>query len=474
MKLYKLLKGIKCRVLGLLNIDVKSLHIKDVNVKNGGMYFCIKGTNVDGLAYVQSAISLGACVIVAERELSGFYGVTQVLVKDVRKTMSLIAKNFYGNPAENLKLIGVTGTNGKTTTTYMISRMLDNLGYSSAIIGTNGVVYNGKIIETGMTTPDPIELYKILRLLADDGVQYVCMEVSAHSIYLKKIEGLFFEIVIFSNLTEDHLDFFVTMENYYDAKRKLFSKKYASKALINIDDSYGELLYSGINLTKQAYSIHNDTEYFAKDLGVKNFVQEIEFNGRVLKSKFLGRFNIYNLLSALSCLDMLNIKVKDIQKLINNLAFIPGRFNSVVIKEKLFIIDYAHTPDGLKNVLSLCRQIAMGAKLISLFGCGGNRETQKRAKMGEISTKIADFTIITSDNPRFEDRLKIAKDIESGVAGENYKIILDRTDAICFTDKISKKGDVILIAGKGSENYIDELGEKKYYSDFDELEKIRK
>ena len=209
-------------------------------------------------------------------------------------------------------------------------------------------------------------------------------------------------------------------------------------------------------------------------MGVENFEQVFEFQGKVLKSKFLGRFNIYNLLSAIACVDMLNLKMRNIQEVIDSIKFISGRFNTIVIKEKLFIVDYAHTPDGLENVLKLCKSILKNGKLFCLFGCGGNREMQKRPKMAEISSKYANFTIITTDNPRFEDRSKIAKDIESGMKNDNYKILLNRSEAIEFADKISNEGDIILIAGKGAENFIDEQGEKMYYSDFDELEKIRK
>lgn len=474
MKLFKLLKGIKSRVLGRVNIEIKSLHFKDYEVEKGGLYFCINGTKEDGSSYAYSAVKNGAVVVVLEKELSGFAGVVQIIVKDVRKTMSLMARNFYGEPDRDLKLIGVTGTNGKTTTTHMISDLLKNLGYSSAVIGTNGVFFNDKIIETGMTTPDPIELYRILKTLSGQGVQYVCMEVSAHALQLKKIEGLIFEVVIFSNLTEDHLDFFDNMNSYFEAKKKLFSKKFAKTALINIDDEYGKILNEGIKLEKKTYSIYNNSDYPAKDLGVENFEQLFEFQGKVLKSKFLGEFNIYNLLSAIACVDMLNLKIRNIQKMIDDINFVSGRFNSIVIKEKLFIVDYAHTPDGLENVLRLCKSILKNGKLFCLFGCGGDRETQKRPKMAEISSKYANFTIITTDNPRFESRLSIAHDIESGMKNDNYKIILDRSEAIEFADKISNEGDIILIAGKGAENYIDEQGEKKYYRDFDELEKIRK
>ena len=473
MKLFKLLKGIKCRVFGSMLIEIKGLYHNDKEVCDGGMFFCLNGTNSRGLNYASSAVESGAVVVVSEREIQGLHNVTQVLVKNVRKAMSLISKNFYENPAKNLKLIGVTGTNGKTSTTYMISSMLESLGFSSAIIGTNGVVYKGKRIETGMTTPDPIELQKILYNLAKDGVMYVCMEVSAHSIFYNKIEGLMFDAVIFSNLTEDHLDFFGSMEEYFQAKRKLFSKKYAKTAIINVDDEYGRRLVESINMSTKTYSIYSKSDYRSINLGVKSFRQQIKLVGQKIDSGLLGEFNIYNLTSAVACLSVLEIEIQNLQKLISEIKEIPGRFNTRVIKQKLFIIDYAHTPDGLENVLKLCKTLVSDKKIICVFGCGGNREAQKRSKMGEISSKYADFTIITTDNPRFEEKHKIAKDIEAGIKNRDYKIVLDRAEAIKFANIISNEGDVILIAGKGSENYIDEKGEKKYYSDYDEIEKLR-
>lgn len=474
MKLFRLLKGIKCRVLGSQLVDVEGLCFNDKQAQKNHLYFCIRGIKDDGADYVLSAVARGVVAVVSEKEFVGLKGVVQILVKDVRKTMSLIAKNFYENPAMKLKLVGVTGTNGKTTTTYMISGLLNDLGVKSAIIGTNGVVFEGKVVETGMTTPDPIELYKILRRLADLGVQVVCMEVSAHAIYLRKIDGLIFDIVIFSNLTEDHLDYFETMERYFDAKKKLFSKRYAEKALINIDDVYGKRLFESINLNKKSYSICREADYISKNLGIENFVQKMVFQNKILFIKFLGEFNIYNLLSAISCVMELGFSFKNIQNTLDKLEFVPGRFNLMVIKQKLFIIDYAHTPDGLENVLKLCKGLLTGGKLINVFGCGGDRETQKRPKMGEISSKYANFTIITSDNPRFESREKIANEIAQGVCGDSFKIILDRIEAIVFADSITKEGDVILIAGKGCEDYIDELGVKKRYSDFEQVQKLRK
>lgn len=475
MKLFELLKGVKCRIFGSSLIEVDGLFHFDKDIKGKGLFFCLNGTNTQGEEYVLSAINRGAVAIVSEKEIKGLHKITQILVKNVRKAMSLIAINYYNNPAKDLKLIGITGTNGKTSTTYILMNMLNYLGYPTAIIGTNGVIYNNKKIETEMTTPDPIELQRILYKLKNDNIKFVCMEVSAHSVYYYKTEGLKFEIMIFSNLTEDHLDFFKTMDEYYKAKKRIFSPKYTKCALINIDDYYGKNLFDSINMPKKTYAIKNKADYSAVNLGIKDFNQEILIQDNIIKTKLLGEFNIYNLISSIACLKILNIGITNLQNLILSISEIPGRFNCRVVNNKLFVIDYAHTPDGLENVLKLCKSIVdKEKKLICVFGCGGNRETQKRSKMGEISSNFADFTIITSDNPRYEDELMIAKDIESGFKNNRFKIILDRKDAIKCADKISDVGDIILIAGKGSEGYIDKMGVKRKYSDYEEVEKLRK
>lgn len=472
MKLYSLLKNIKCRVFGSELVDISGLYHNDKEVKNGGLFFCINGKNFNGEDFVKNAVDNGAVAVVLENEEKGLRGITQVLVKNVRRAMSLIACNFYGNPSKNLKMIGVTGTNGKTTTTHMISGLIEAYGKKCAIIGTNGVVVGKQVFDIEMTTPDPIELQRILRDLFQKDIEYVCMEVSAHACYLNKLDGIHFELMIFTNLTEDHLDYFETMENYYLAKQKIFNLYHTKQALINIDDDYGLRLAGCIKIPFFTYSIHRKSNFMATEIKFENLKQMFYFNNLKFSSKFLGEFNVYNLLSSISCLKILNFWDETISEKVANLKQVAGRFNTIIINGKLFVIDYAHTPDGLENVLKLSNSIKGNGKLYCIFGCGGNRETQKRAKMGEISSKYADFTVITSDNPRFESREKIANDIKNGLVNNNYKIILDRAEAIKFANEIAVAGDVILIAGKGAENYIDENGEKKFYSDFDEVEKL--
>ena len=475
MKLFSLLKNVSCRIVGNSVVEISGLYHKDTEVKEGGMFFCLRGTRVDGIDFVHSAIKNGAVAIVTEQEIQNLSGVTQVVVRSARESMSLIACKFFGEPAKKLKLIGVTGTNGKTTITNMISSVLEYAGFKVAIVGTNGVFIKGVKYDSGMTTPDPIELQKYFSIMIKQKIEYVCMEVSAHAIDLHKIDGCLFNCVVFTNLTEDHLDYFKTMKNYFETKAKLFSRKYTNFGVINIDDECGEELAKRINFPFVTYSINSDADYVASNIRCVGGGQEFYLNSlQIIKLVMAGKFNVSNALASIAVLKNVGLSDEVIFNGLKTMPSVEGRFNSFVIKNRHVVVDYAHTPDGLKNILKACRDMAEGKKVISVFGCGGNRETQKRSKMGEISSKYADFTIITSDNPRFEKREDIAREIEKGVVGKDYLIELDRSSAIRLAFKKSDAGDVIVVAGKGAEDYIDENGVKIPYSDLAEIEKIRR
>lgn len=473
MKLFYLIKGLKCRVNGNLNLDIKSLCHKDSDVKNNSLFFCLNGRHYKGDEFTLNAIKNGATAIVVEKELIGV-SVTQIIVKDTRVAMSLMAARFFGSPAKKLKIIGVTGTNGKTTITHVLADVFSMLGKNVAIVGTNGIVFSGKKYDLGMTTPDPIDMHKYFFEMLKKNVEYVFMEVSAHALDLKKVEGIVFDAMIFTNLTEDHLDYFETMQNYFEAKKKAFLSNRTKLAIVNVDDDYGRELVYRIKTPQITYSICRESDVKASGIvldGVRQkfFVEDVSFD-----SALIGEFNISNILSVIALLKHYGYDLNKVSQLINKVSVVDGRFNTIMINERLFIVDYAHTPDGLMNVLKLCRKLKKEtSKLICVFGCGGDRETQKRAIMGEISSKIADFSIITSDNPRFEDKFKIARDIESGIINQNYEVVIDRKDAIKRAYEISLSGDIVLVAGKGCENYIDENGIKTPYSDMEEIKKQR-
>lgn len=475
MKLYYLLKNINCRVVGNTILDIKGLYHKDTEVKENGLFFSLRGTRVDGNAYVLSAIKNGAVAIVTEQEIQNLSGITQIIVRDARETMSLIACKFFGNPASKLKIIGVTGTNGKTTVTSMISHVINSTGKKCSLIGTNGVVINGVKYDTGMTTPDPIELQQYFAQMVKQKQDYVCMEVSAHAIEFHKIDGFMFEAVVFTNLSEDHLDYFKSMKRYFDTKCRLFTKKYTNFAVINIDNSYGIELAKRININYVAYSISNKADYVASDITLVGAGQKFKVNKSFeINLNFAGDFNVSNALSAIATLNYLGFDDATIAFGLASMKAVDGRFNTYIVNGKLVIIDYAHTPDGLENILVTAKKIAGSNRLISVFGCGGNRDSQKRPIMGDISSRFADFTIITSDNPRFEKRETIAKEIEKGIKSKNYMIELDRTIAIKKAISMANEGDVVVLAGKGSEPYIDENGVKIPYSDMAEIEKLRR
>ena len=474
MKLYSLLKNINCRVFGTTVLDIKGIYHNDTEVKSNGLFFCLRGTRVDGREFVLSAVKNGAVAIVTEQEIPNLSNVTQIVVKNARETMSLIACKFFGNPAEKLKIIGVTGTNGKTTITNMLASILKNFGKKCAVVGTNGIFINNNHYDTGLTTPDPIDLQRYFSIMVKNKIEYVCMEVSAHAVALNKVDGFRFSQVIFTNLTEDHLDYFKTMENYFLAKSKLFSKKYTNIAILNLDDEYGVRLSKCINLSYFGYAINNQSDLRAENIKINDFGQNFDLDGKDVRINFLGRFNVYNSLATILCLEKLGFSRDEVISKIKFINQVEGRFNPYFIDEKIIVIDYAHTPDGLENALKTCRDLSKNSKVISVFGCGGNRDKEKRKIMGEISSNLADYTIITSDNPRFESRENIAREIEKGFTNKNYKIVLDRKLAIKEAIEFAEKGDIILISGKGSENYIEEAGVKIPYSDKAEIEKYRR
>ena len=473
MKLFRLLKNYKCRLVGNMSVEIAGLYHKDTEVQNGGLFFCLRGTNVDGTDYVKSAINNGAVAIVTEHEIQKLPGITQVIVKNVRETMSVLACEFYGNPAKKMKIIGVTGTNGKTTISTMIANVLEFSGKKVGLIGTNGIFISGKKYNAFMTTPDPIILQYYFAKMAKARCEYVCMEVSAHALDQDRVNGFKFDLAIFTNLSEDHLDYFKTMEKYLESKAKLFLPQRSKYALINIDDLAGRFLTECINIPFKTYSINEKSSYFASEIKEFETSQEFCFNNHEwFLINMMGRFNVSNALAAISALRHFGIEIHSIKQAFEKMEPVEGRFNLKVIDRVKVVVDYAHTPDGLENLLNATRQFAKKNKVVVVFGCGGNREVQKRPKMGEIATRLADFVIITSDNPRFEKREDIAKDIEKGIESSNYLIELDRGSAIKKAVQMCEAGDVVVLAGKGSENYIDENGEKLPYSDFDEIEKL--
>lgn len=475
MKLKKLIKGLSVvELIGNDDLEIKDVVCDSKAVTSGGLFICIKGGNFDGHLYVRQAEQYGAVCVVVEKMVDT--SLTQVIVKDTRKAMSIIASNLYERPEKDLNLIGVTGTNGKTTTSHLIGSILNNYGINCGIIGTLGTFYNQEYVNPSLTTPDPLVLFKLFREMVDSGVKAVVMEVSAHASYLSKLEGLEFEVGVFTNLTQDHLDFFGNMQAYKEAKFNFFRNNKVKYAVINSDDSLG--LELGKIVKKPVYyGMDNPADVFAIDLEFTDekthFIINLFDNIYMTKINLKGRFNVYNALACATTCALLNVPTKKIIEGLSIAGQVSGRLQTIYNDKFSVVVDYAHTPDGLEKCLTAVKEGCKG-RVICVFGCGGNRDAEKREIMGEVSGKIADFTILTTDNPRYEEPMDIIWQIEKGVLKntKNYLLIQDRKEAIEYAICMAKKKDVILIAGKGSEQYQEVLGIKKPYNDKDTVEEI--
>lgn len=477
MKVRELIKNLNVqKIIGNIDVEVTALFNDSRNIQNKSMYFAITGLNTDGHSFAYYAASKGAVCIVCEHEVP--VTITQIVVENSRAAMGQIASAFYGNPSEKLKMIGITGTNGKTTITYIIKSIAEAANLSVGVIGTSGCYIKENFIPTNLTTPDPIELNRLLSLMVKEKIDIVAMEVSAHALALNKIEGIKFEVGIFSNLTQDHLDYFQNMNNYKAAKKSFFDAKYCKYALVNTDDECGMEIYSDKKIKTYSYAIDNPSEMFAinmvyTDKGIK-YTANIIDNIISIESSLYGRFNVYNTLAAAGACYLIGIDILSIHKGINNLKEINGRFNVIDSKRGYkIIVDYAHTPDGIKNVLTCAKELCDN-KLICVFGCGGNRDKTKRVIMGSIASEIADFCVITSDNPRFEDPMEIIYEIEKGVKKNcsSFISIENRKKAITYALMTAQKGDIVAILGKGGELYQEITGVKYPYNDYETVNNI--
>ena len=474
MELKKVLAGLEgLKAKGTLDIDIKGIESNSKNIKPGYMFFAIKGFNTDGHDYINNAIEAGANVIMVQegcdlKSIKLKPDTTLVMYKDTREALAKCSCNYYGNPSMKFKLIGVTGTKGKTTTTFMIKEILEKAGHKVGLIGTIATYLNGKMLfESNRTTPESIELQKIFAQMVDEGVEYVVMEVSSQSLKLHRVDGCNFDIVLFTNFSEDHIspNEHLDMKDYFESKLKLFEM--CDNGIINVDDKYVAKipkLFPNNNI--MTYGIDNYCDVLAKDITITNsyvdFRVKISDRNERVKVDIPGRFSVYNALAAICVAKKLGIPS---DKVIEALAEIkvPGRSEMVPNKKEIpIMIDYAHSPESLQNILSAVKSYTRG-KVISVFGCGGDRDKGKRPIMGEISGRIADFTIITSDNPRTEDPEAIVKDIEEGIKKTKgkYKVVVDRITAIKEAIDMATKLDIIVLAGKGHEPY-QEINGKKY------------
>ena len=452
------------------DLDIANLRCKLGEDLEGALFFCLHDEKGQGIIEAIQAKQKGAFAIVSEKQLE--LDIPQIIVPNVRKAMATMASAFYDNAVQDLKVVGITGTNGKTTTTYIIKNILEKAGHSVGLIGTNCNMIKNEVLATSLTTPDPIELHELFYKMREAGCDYVVMEVSAHALYFDKLEGVQFEVGIFTNLSRDHLDFFENFDNYASAKFKLFNPLFTKCAIINSDDEYGRQFAKDTKIERLlTYGTDNPADCFAVDLKLNMQGSSFFINlcDQVEEMRFTipGRYNVMNSLAAAACTYALCVSMEHIKAGLGDMKGVDGRYNVYHSPHGFdVVVDYAHTPDGLENILKSVRDITRG-RIINVFGCGGNRDKTKRPIMGEISGAIANYTIITSDNPRMEDPNTIISEIEKGISNitHNYCKLENRKLAIEYALSIAQKGDTILVLGKGAENYQDIQGTKYHFCD---------
>lgn len=480
MELKEILKAITIKtILGDAGKDITGIEIDSRNVKAGNLFVAVKGTQTDGHAYIAKAVGNGASAVVCENlPDSPDSNVTYVQVADTEEAVGKLATHFFGDPTSKLDLIGVTGTNGKTTIATLLYNMFRKFGYKVGLISTVCNYIDGEAIPTDHTTPDPITLNKLLGRMADEGCKYAFMEVSSHSIAQKRIGGLRFAGGIFTNITRDHLDYHKTFENYLKAKKAFFDGlPKTAFALTNADDRNGMVMVQNTKAKVYSYSLRTLCDFKGKVLedGFDGMLMDI--NNREVNMQFIGRFNASNLLAVYGAACILGKKPEDVLLLLSTLHPVSGRFDALRSpKGYTAIVDYAHTPDALINVLDTIHEVLRGrGKVITVVGAGGNRDKGKRPLMAKESARRSDKVIITSDNPRFEEPQDIINDMLAGLDKDDSRKVLsiaDRKEAIRTACMLSEPGDVILIAGKGHENYQEIKGVKHHFDDKEVLKDI--
>ena len=464
------------------DFDVTGLTYDSRKVKPGNVFFAIRGLKDDGSKYIQDALSKGASAVIVETTAGKEEEERVISTPRIRKAMALMSKVLYGDPSSRLGLIGITGTNGKTTTAYLTRSIFEHAGIPCGLIGTINYEYGSVKGGASLTTPDSVELNMLIRDMADAGMKYCAMEVSSIATVMDRVYGLDFRTALFTNLTSEHLDFHGNMNEYFKAKKILFDGlSPGSFAISNLDDQYGEAITSDTEADRFFYSVESSSDLKPENINIS--VSGIRFDLRYkgdsqnIKSGLTGRFNIYNILASASIALKAGIDLKTISDAVNSFESVRGRFNRIDLPNSAAaVVDYSHTSDSLKNAIEAARELVelskSGGRVITIFGCGGNKDKTKRPVMGRLAVKFSDHAIITSDNPRYEDPYVIIDEIVSGTNGNtNYEIIEDREDAIKRGIELSKPGDIVLICGKGHEDYQEVNGVKKH---FDDLEMVSK
>ena len=456
------------------DIEISGITNDSRRIREGDLFVAIKGFTDDGHKFIKNALKGGASAVICENIPDNVKGKSSfILVKSPRESMAKAADIIYGRPSEKMNITGVTGTNGKTSTTYLLNGIYDYLGEKSGIIGTMGVLIEGKKIKVDNTTPESFDIQHYLAMMLEKGITHCCMEVSSHALELNRIDEVHIDVGIFTNVTRDHLDFHDTMENYYQAKKKLFHLTKVNN-IINVDDPYGHRLYNELiqeGVKAISIGVENDADIKASNLKTTMKGTSFDLNVEGMEKKAHvntpGTFSVLNSLGALGAAYALGINIDDIIEALEEIKGVTGRFEILPNKlECIIILDFAHTPDGLLKVMDTINEFAEGRKIV-MFGAGGERDLSRRAPMGEIAGRYCDLSILTSDNPRFEDPYEICMEIAEGVKKYKgqYKIIIERDKAIYYAIDKSQKNDVILLAGKSTEPYQDMGYEKVPYDE---------
>ncbi len=462
MKLKELFSNIYgVNIIGNVNEEIRGITHFSKKVEPGYLFAALKGQKTDGNEYIMEAVDKGAKAILSEKNAPSNFPITWIQVYEPRRVLALISSKFYGFPSKKIDVIGITGTNGKTSITYILENIFLKANFSVGVIGSINYRYSGKEFSASLTTPEAPDLQRILKEMKDNGVTNCFMEVSSHSLELNRVLGINFKVGVFTNLSGDHLDFHQNMEDYYQAKKKLFMpENNEMKAVINIDDPWGERLRKEISIGFISYGLREKADirvrkYTLSENGIKALIKipqgEIE-----IYSPLLGKPYLYNILASIGVSLIFNIPIEKIKEGVSWISQIPGRMEKVPNNLNInVLVDYAHSDDSLRNLLETVNQITRG-RIILVFGAGGDRDRSKRPRMGEVAGRFSDFSIITSDNPRSEDPLQIIKEIEKGfmkIRKKNYIVIPERKEAIWEAINMAKEKDWVLIAGKGHENY---------------------
>ena len=473
--------GFQTEWFGNKDISIQGFTMDSRSVKAGDVFIAIKGYSQDGHLYINSAIDKGASVIICsdlptDTNPSILYGVVKEEV--IATFIGELVSNFYAKPSHKVDIIGVTGTNGKTTTTSLLYQLFTHLGYKCGLISTIQIIIDGKIIPATHTTPDVISLHKTLSEMVDVDCDFVFMEISSHAVHQQRIAGVKFEGGVFTNLTHDHLDYHKTFENYRDAKKAFFDNLNPDGfALTNVDDKNGRFMLQNTKSTKYTYGVDNNADFKVKIIDYDLIGMQLDIDDDIIFTTLTGKFNASNLAAVYGTAILLDIPKEDVLQSMTILQSAEGRFNCIRNEEGITgIVDYAHTPDALENILSTIREVLpANQKIISIVGCGGNRDKDKRPMMAKIAINLSHFVILTSDNPRDESPADIIKEMERGIPTYRSKdtlSIVDRREAIKTAKLLAKKGDVILLAGKGHEKYQEIKGVKYPFDDMKTLIEI--